>query len=175
MSNVTSLKNYIQNEAIFTREAVSESVFTSLAEQGNFAMDTLGTNHAFKYNGVYGGNRAFKDYLDGVLIFDWNAEIFEVQVFSGLGGASGTTDIDLQYSIDRGITYNSIFTTTPKIASTAASPTYVGIGETVTGCTAPVLISTPYQVVKGGIIRLKFNTVMQGAANLFVTLKYRPR
>lgn len=177
MSNLTSSKKYVQLESVQTRDAVGENVMQTMGGATNFAMDTLGVNYQFKMNGPYGAASG-RNNTDGALIFDWNAEIFEVQLYSFVAGTGGTTQIDVKYSATRNGPFVSIFTTLPSVSNTATHPTYVGLGDVVTNAVAGVLTSSPnpFQVVKGGWLKFDvISTQTGGAKDAGVIVKYRPR
>lgn len=177
MSNQGSSKKYVQTESVQTRDAVGENVMQTMGGSINFAMDTLGINHQFKLNGPY-AIAAGKNDIDGALIFDWKAEIFEVQLYSFTAGTGGTTTIDIKYSPTRNGPFTSIFTTQPSVSFNATHPTYVGTGDVVSppaNTVAPVLTALPFPIVAGGWLRCDVTSTMSGGArDCGVVVKYRP-
>lgn len=174
MSNVTSSKQYVQTESVLTREPTSENVFQTISGSVNHAMDTIGENHQFKLNGPY-VTAAGQNNLDGALIFDYDAEIYEIQMYSFEAGTSGTTQFDLKYAPSSGASFTTIFSTKPSISYNALHPLYVGVGDTVLNAVAPVLTTFPFQVVKGGWIKLDVITTQTGGRNAGIVVKYRTR
>lgn len=175
MSDIPSVKKFVQIEGTYDRKPVSQDLMQTIGGSTNFALDTLGVNYQFKLNGAYQSAKN-KTSLDGFLIFDWDAEIFEVQMYSYTPGSTGTTTFDVQYSATRNGPFTSIFSTLPSISYNATHPTYVGVGDTVTNCVAPVLTSLPFQVVKGGWLKCDCtDTQSGGSRNAGIIIKYTPR
>ena len=169
---LSSLKKYIQKETVQTREPTSENLFQSIGGSTNFLLDTNGEQHQFKLNGSFVGASG-KSFLDGALIFEYNATITDVQLYLFEGGLSGDFEIDLLYSPTKNGPFTSIFSTKPKINFAATTPTFIGVGETVTNCIAPVL--STLNVVKGGWIYLQVTSTQIGNAYGGVIVRYQPR
>jgi hypothetical protein len=129
----------------------------------------------FTINGSY-KNTTGKTGVDGLLVFQWDAEIFNVVIANITAGTGGTTELDLKYTTVAGGTWSSIFTTTPKITSVAGNYAYIGVAGTLSGATAPVPIVTPFNVATGGALRLDIISTMTGAPkDAEVIVYYRPR
>lgn len=172
----TAFKKFIPDAATLTRDAVSENLVQTISQSTNFAMNTLGCNHQFKLNGLYTSLANYQD-ADGALIFDWDAEIFEVQIYNFTAGSLGTTQFDILYSATRTGPFISIFSTQPSISYNATHPTYVGTADVglVPNAVAPVLTTLPFSVVKGGWLKMNVGTLQSGGKDGGVVIKYRPR
>lgn len=108
---------------------------TSLIPLGaQLSTDTM-ISHTFKANGNYQTGTG----IDGIFVLPWNAKISNVILSNEIVGSSGTTNIDIKIKPQGSGAFTSIFATTPKLASSAGSNAWVGIGDTVTGGTAAVL------------------------------------
>jgi hypothetical protein len=174
LSNQPSAKLFVQAESATTRQPVSENLVQTMAGSINFGLEKNFVARTFTLNGSY-KNAAGRNAVDGLLVFQWNAEIFNIVIVNSTVGLSGTTELDLKYSTNPGAAFNSIFTTTPKITSSAAAYSYLGVGQTLAGCTAPVLSSNPFNVVAGGALRLDVISTMTGARDAEIIVYYRPR
>jgi len=69
----------------------------------------------------------------------FDIEIFDISMWSMTAGSGGTTELDVKVATSSGGSFSSIFSTTPKIDSTAGNNSYflksLGVG---TGQTLPV-------------------------------------
>jgi hypothetical protein len=168
-------KNYIDQLEVKYRAAVSEATFSKIGSMINFIGHRTHEKKDFFINGPY-KNGAGTLGADGICIFEFDAEIFAVYMFNNIAGSGGTTELDIKKQATSGGAYSTIFSTTPKIASTAGNWARVGTGESGTGLTAPVLTSTPLNVSEGEALRLDIISVQTGnPQNCGIIIHYRPR
>ena len=109
-------------------------------------------------------------------VFNDNSSILQVMIASGTTGSSGTTEIDIKWAAAGSSSFVSIFSTTPKIASTAPSNSQFdanGILTVPTGCTAPVLSKTTFN--QGDQLRCDIISAMPSAADILVTIYFIAR
>ena len=131
----------------------------------------------FVANGAYKGGVA-RNRFDGFYRFKFNAWILNVQIFNGDPGLSGTTEVECYRFTSAGGSGTSIFSTTPKIDSTAAANVWAGIGESVAGVTAPILTSSPNMLAvnAGDVLQAKIISVMGGnPKDLQLQIDWLPR
>jgi len=102
--------------------------------------------HGFYLNGEYTMGAVPSLGVDGFTVFPFAAKIVNVFMFAEVAGTAGTTELDVLVKPFGSGAFTSIFTTTPKIAYNAAANTWIGVGDTVTNATAPVLSSSPFNV-----------------------------
>lgn len=163
MANVPDLKQYIQIESVETREPIGEFLEQGMAGSINFCLSRDIKEHQWKANGGY---RFFigKQGTDTVWTAPFDCQIMDVIIGHKSGGTGGTTQIDILRSTDNGSTWGTIFTTKPAITSSAAAFAWCGIGQTVTGFTAPVTVGSPapYNVNAGDGFRMDILTGMTG-------------
>ena len=183
MPIVPPARNNLFVEEIDYKSAVSEALLLRLAGQNNFLNQFHYYQKQFFLNGFYEGAVGFTA-IDGLEIFPFNAEIFDVGVFNIEAGISGTTEIDIQIATTSGGSFSSIFTTRPAILSTAPNFSYFRIGETNINWTAPVLnsvITSPIdgklvrQVTAGSAVRIDLLSSMNNARGCGVILFCRSR
>ena len=175
MALVPDLKKYIDLLEIKYKSAVAESTFTKIAGMVNFIGHRTHEKKDFFVNGTY---RAFlgQNGVDGITIFQFDAEIFAVYMFNTVAGSGGTTELDIKKQTASGGAYSTIFTTTPKIDASAGNSVRIGTGETGSGMVAPVLISTPFNVSAGEALRVDVLQAQTGdPQNCGIILHYRPR
>lgn len=123
-------------------------------------------------NGEYGGLAAY-DNVDLVWVAPAAINITNVYMFIDTPGTSGTTELDLKVKPFGSGSFTSIFTTTPKATSSVASNEWTGIGDSVTGFTAPVLSSTPFPVAAKSAIRMDLISAQLGnAAGVNLVIEY---
>jgi hypothetical protein len=165
--NLPGTKLYVQTEAVLTREPVSEALAQTIGGSVNFLLSRNYVEREWSVNGGYA-------YFTGQTALDtvwtvptgFNATIADVVVGHKLVGTGGTTTINIERSTDNGSTWSTIFSTAPSIASNAANYAWCGIGQTVTGFTAPVLIGSPaaFNVSAGDGFRMSITSAMTGSA-----------
>ncbi len=114
-------------------------------------------------NGLYGGVAAY-DNVDLAWIAPAAMKIYNVYMFVDTPGSGGTTELDLKVKPFAAGAFTSIFSTTPKATSSAVSNTWAGVGDTVTGFTAPVLTSSPLSVAAKSAIRMDLISAQTGSA-----------
>jgi len=178
MAILADTKRYIDQLEIKYRAAVSEATFSKIGSMINFLGHRTHEKKDFFINGLYNITIASAPILgvDGICVFEFDAEIFGVYMFNHVAGTGGTTELDVKKQVSTGGAYSTIFSTTPKIASTAGGFARVGTGESGTGLTAPVLISTPFNVSDGESLRVDIIQAQTGSPqNCGIIIHYRPR
>lgn len=138
------------------------------------AAGTAGGKRTFelKLNGNY-GNSAPINNVDGLWVAPADIRITNVYIYQDEAGSGGTTEIDLKVKPFGSGAFTSIFTTTPKVTSAAGSDEWCGIGDVVTGFTAPVLTSAPFVVPAKSAIRMDLITAQTGSpAGVGVVVEY---
>lgn len=94
---------------------------TSLIPLGaQLSTDTM-ISHTFKANGNYQVGTG----IDGIFVLPWSAKISNVILSNEIAGTSGTTDVDVKIKPQGSGSFTSIFSTTPKLASSAGSNAWV--------------------------------------------------
>lgn len=153
MSKITGKKVFMQVEQLETRKPVSEFTMQGIGANINFLLDSYIPFYKFTINGLY---RAAIGHtgIDGPMILHFDGEIVNAVIYNNELGTSGSTIIDCELSQDNGATWTSIFSTLPAIDYTATTYAYCGVGETVTGCTAPVLTSPTVPFSKNNALRI---------------------
>jgi hypothetical protein len=185
MSDIPLLRRNVQVEETAYKAAVSESTWNKIGGSINFINERQTMKYEFGIlKGMTGTTAAtyagtstpFTDFGTQE-IFPYAAEIIAVVCYHGDAGSSGTTEIDLKWQpVNSTSSFATIFTTTPKVTSSAASERYwdsLGNNTTPTGCTAPVLSKTTFAA--GDKVRCDIVSVMGGTPNAFtVTIYFRP-
>jgi len=172
---LSAIKKFIQAEEVKYKAAISEVTARKMGQMMNFLGRRLHETKRFDLNGPYYVAADPQIGVDGLSGFEFDAEIFNIWIFNLVPGSSGTTELDLKRATTPGGTFTSIFSVTPKVSSAAAANTWCKIGDTVTGCTAPVLTSFPFNVNAGDVLRLDKLNSMPGAQNCGLLVHYRPR
>jgi hypothetical protein len=159
------------------RAAVSEELIQRMAAVSNFISLYQHSEKQFFINGPYSIVTPPQTALDGLAVFEFNAEIIDVWAFNLVAGSSGTTEIDVKIATTPGGAFTSIFSTTPKITSAAGNNVWVGApGGAYTppsGTTAPVLSTVNVNAYSA--IRVDILQAQPGGQNAGVILHYRPR
>lgn len=125
--------------------------------------------HTFNINGTYGTDT----FWDGAPVINENLNLVNIYVANGTTGASGTVTVDVLYATNQSTpSWTSVFTTKPTFTTTAASGSWCGVGDTVTGHTAGVLTSNPLALTAKTSFRLDTQGTHSGFGNLTVTLVF---
>lgn len=175
---IPDLKKFIVGLEIKNAASVSEATWRKIGGMINFIGHRTHQEKRFTLNGEYALMIPPVPTIDGYSIFEFDAEIFNVWVWNAIAGSSGITELDLKVKPKGSGTFTSIFTTTPKIGSTAPGDTHFEIGDVATGITAPVLNdggSGVVQVNAGDAIRMDVITAMADARNCGIVVHFRPR
>lgn len=177
MGLIADARKYIDELEVKYRSSVSESTWFKIGGVINFILNRNHQEKQFFLNGNYGLLPAPIYKLDGMTIFNFDAEIFNVYMFNIKAGISGTTELDIRIKPQASGAFTSIFSTRPSINYQAGDDKWVGIGDTVTNCVAPVLTSgaSPLQVNKGDGLVIDLIQSQARGENCGILIHYRPR
>ena len=176
MGVIADLKKYIYEEEVRYRSSVSEGTWFKIGGVINFLLKKNYQVKEFFVNGPY-SIKPFPHYFeDGIQVFQFDSEIFDVWVFNLVSGSSGDTEFDIKIKPQNSGAWTSIFTVKPKI-NFAAGEKWIKLGDVIANTTAGVLTSDPnvLQVNAGDAIRLDLIQGQLGAQNCGAIIHYRPR
>lgn len=178
MSNLAEARKDIELEDVAFRSSISEAVGNKIGASLNFINRRQLDKHNFNLNGPYAMG-AGSTGADGIFVFPFDAELVAYALYNETSGISGTTEIDIKELSPGGAVVGSIFSTTPKIATTAASgafSAYRFVDSTTlaapTGHTLAVATTTTF--TEGSALRLDLVSAMSGARTLDFTIYFRP-
>lgn len=185
MADIARSRTNITVQEVRYEAAVSESTFTRIGGAINFINDRQTMNYQFGIlKGMVGASAAtyagtstpFSDF-GTIETFPYAAEIVAVVCYHGTAGSGGTSEIDIKWQpVNSSSSFATIFSTTPKVTSSAASERYwdsLGNNTTPTGCTAPVLSKTTFAA--GDKLRCDIISAMTGVPNGFtINIYFRP-
>jgi hypothetical protein len=169
----------IQEEETRFRAPTSESMFTRVGGAINHIMNRQYDSHAWHLNGEYNkfGTAAGPD---GVMPIMFDMEVVGYIMYSGEGGSSGTTILDIHRLTGGTTDAGTIFTTRPQLSTAAADGTYsfIDVVNSVdlalpAGHTKAVFNSVLFD--RGEALRLDLDSSMVGAMNLNFQILFRPR
>ena len=182
MAEITAAKNNIQQEEVQYKAAISEATFTKIGGSINH-INTYQNNY-FEFGllrGVsssgsptYNVGLSLPAVISDAETFPDAAEIYKITVTHGTIGSSSTSELDIQWAAFGSASWASIFSTTPKVTTTAtADNAYVTGLATPTGYTAPVLSKSTFAA--GDKLRCRLVSSMGGSPNGFlIRLYFRP-
>ena len=172
--DLTPQRNMIQVEECSPNAGITQGMLSRVGQVANFINTRQLDSHQFNLNGNYGFAGIPFNLGDGYISYPYAFEIVEIQIFSGDAiGSSGTTEVDVKWKPQSSGVFQSIFTTTPKISSTASTYTQASIGYTPTGFVSPVL--NKYQFDAYDYLKLEVLNKMAGnPSGLFVKIYTRP-
>lgn len=101
--------------------------------------------------------------------FPYNATVVGAELYHGTAGSSGTTELDIKWAAAGSSSFATIFSTTPKVTSSAASEVFwdtFGNATAPTGCTVPVFSKTTFSA--GDKLRCDILQKMGGSPNGFI-------
>lgn len=116
-----------------------------------------------KLNGLYGGSAAYNG-VDGLWVAPSAMQITNVFIYQEVAGSGGTTTLDLKVKPFLSGAYASIFLTAPAVTPSAGANAWCGVGDSVTGFTAPVLTSLPFAVAAKSALRMDLLGAQSGNA-----------
>jgi hypothetical protein len=107
--------------------AVSEYIAQSMAGSVNFQNYFAHEEKQFFLNGQYNVGQTLPQLgVDGLAVFEFDAQIIDVWLFNLVAGSSGSTEIDIKVANTSGGSFSSIFTTKPAISYLAGNDAWVG-------------------------------------------------
>jgi len=175
MADLTPERKNIQIEESRFKFAVSESFCQKLGKSVNFLNYFQHSEKQFFINGSYNNNPSAIPFVgvDGMAVFEFDAEIIDVVMLISLVGSSGQTVLDIEWAPEGSTTFTSIFSTTPKITSAAANFSRCYVGYTMSGTVAPVLSKTTFAAKD--VLRCNLTEVPTGSVqNTGLLVYYRP-
>lgn len=183
MADLADERINIQQDEVKYRAAVSEVLLTRVGSAINFINNKQYKHFEFGFLKAVGtaANPTYAKFSPPLVISDFeafptNSEIVGIEVEHDVTGSSGTSELDIEWSTQNSGTWSTIFSTTPKVASTAPNDAQFdtfGNASTPTGCTVPVLSKSTFNA--GDRIRCKCLSLMAGTPNGFkLTIFYRP-
>lgn len=175
MSDLAESRNIMQAEEVRYRGAIAESLLTRMGAVMNFISKRQHDKRDLFANGRYNIMSIYPQLgVDGLVVFEFPVEIINLYIWNGVSGVSGTTELDIKWKPQASGSYASVFSTTPKIAPAAASFQVAGVGDSITGFTAPVLSKTLFNAKD--VLRMDILQVMTGnVEGCGIIIHYRPR
>lgn len=164
MAAIPEAKTIIQAPSSQTRQPWGEYIAFALGGDANFLLTRNTQDPQFHANGLT-TYWAGKSAVDGIWIADFNFSIVDVQVSIRSPGTGGQTILDILHSTNNGSTWNTIFSTTPKVDSSAGSYSFARSTDSVTGYTPAVLIGAPaaFNINAGDGLRMDVLSSMTGS------------
>lgn len=153
-----------QNQTvIYYRDSVSQRTRLSWVNP-QFSEETL----EFKLNGsYYDPTDVFPiDAIDGYTVIPYDMIITNVFLYNIKVGEGGATRFRLYSKAFGAGSFTNLFTTDPSIAFTAGDGKWIGVGDTVTGCTAPILNVSSQFIAKKSILKCDVIQLQNGTTIL---------
>lgn len=181
MADITPQRENIDEELANFNSALSEAFFFLLGGAINFINDRQYDTWSFFLNGRY-DKAAGTTGLEGLHVFQFDAEIIGISFGNLVSGSSGTTTLDIHKIDGGGTDQGSIFTTKASIASTSSNNAYAAENfltattQTSTGLTLPAFLDdAARQFNQFDALRIDIDSVMAEAENAFINIHFRPR
>ena len=180
MPILSDLKKYVFSEEVDRNKGVNQSTWRKIGGMINFLGHRTHEVKRFTINGAFGqlpaGQYPFT-FVDGVHVFEFDAEIFNIWTYNKVAGGAGITELDLKTSPVGSLIWTSILSTTAKILPTAAAGIRFKLGDVATGVTAPVINgAVPFNVNAGDAIRMDLITAVNGVnGGAGMIIHFRPR
>lgn len=181
MSDISPLKQNLQEEDLRSGAAASESTMDKVGSSVNFWNDRYEGVRYWVLNGGYSIIPVPDDGVDGFIFCPYDMEIFGFSMGALKAGTSGSSEIDIVKDPVGGGSAVSIFTQRPIIPYTSGDRSFVQIESVPSysivrasaGVTAPTLVST--QLSKGDVLSMNWVSKQVGGEGLTVGLFTRPR
>lgn len=167
------------DEGLTTRQFSQEQYgarFFAESSVASWQTELSGLNEAAYITADFRANGPFSSGadVDGRHYIPFDIEILNVAAYIRDCGSAGTTTLDLAYKTTPGGSWNSVFSTKPSFANTAANDNYIdSLGTTALGAGVirPILSTT---VIPGGsVIGIDINSAATGALDCGITVHYR--
>ena len=183
MADVTPARYNIQQEEVSYKAGVSEATGFKIAGAINHINEYQYKHFEFGFLKAVssGGSPTYNLFTAPLDISDYEAfptdsEIVGIVWFHATSGSSGITELDIQWATSNSGTFASIFSTTPKVTSAAASNVQFdtfGNATTPAGCTVGVLSKTTFNA--GDVLKCRCASLQAGTPNGFtMRIYYRP-
>ena len=185
MSELLPVKENMEVEEMQAEAAASEGTMSKVGKNINFMNTFYAGPRQFKANGFYNDGNIPDTKIDGPVSLEADAEIFLLSAWNFTAGVSGTTEFDIICHPANGDPSYSIFTTTPKIPSSADHSPFAsmiqrvidGVTETLfqsTGTTLAVFI-TPNEFKRGDRFTMSLLDKQVSAIDCGIEISFRPR
>lgn len=172
MVDIAPLRINVQQEEVAYRSSVSEATMSRIGSSVNFINYRQHSEKQFFLNGPYGILSMPQIGVDGIAVFEFDAEIINVWAFNLIAGTSGDTELDIKASAAVGSGFASIFLTKPIINYQAGNNYWIGKDVFAPNATGAVLSTTTFTA--GTAIRLDLTQSQVGGQNCGIIIHYRP-
>ena len=175
MTDLSPARKQIQVEETKDQAAASQATMSRVGQGINFINTRHSYQHDWHLNGPYNIIPAPQFGIDGLITYAFNFELLDFMLIVGsLNGTSGTTEIDIKWRPENGVTWTSIFSVTPKFTWEALPFDTIRTGQVVANMTAPVLDKTIFDAYDQ--LRLDVIQEVDGSIEgLFAKAFMRPR
>jgi len=178
--DVTPLKKNLQVEELKTGSAASESTMQRVGSSVNFWNSFYEGSRGWFANGPYSWKPVPQTGIDGAAFANCNMEIWEVGAYNLVAGSSGDIEFDIIRHPVGGGPGVSIFSTRPKIPSSAGNNARLlqdtllntNIYQSI-GVQLPVLTSSNLDA--GDFLTCTIVNVQDGGESAGIILAVRPR
>lgn len=184
MAEVLPNRANLEQEEVQAEAAASEGTMNKVAGSVNFWNTFFTGPRQFCANGFYNNGVAPETLVDGIVLAESDCEIYAISAWNYVAGVSGTTEFDIVCHPANGDPSYSIFSTTPKIPSTADHSPFACIGQRFEGVTSETLfqstgttlaaLATPNVFKKGDRFTMTLVTKQVSAQNCGIQLSLRP-
>lgn len=190
MADIAVERKMIQEEEVANRAAVSESLLYRTGAAINFINKRQYDTRKICLDGSYWVVTVPQTGVEALEPFPFDIEVFNIAMYNMIAGSGGTTELDVQVTSSSGGSFSSIFTITPKIASTAGNNNYflmkdasgsfnvAGTGQTIPTWSASYISGTTghLNIDAGSALRVDLVQKQSGTPeNCGIILYFRPR
>ncbi len=177
MAVLSDLKKFIFAEEVNRNAGVNQSTWRKIGGMINFLGHRTHEVKRFTVNGKYGQMPLARYpylFVDGVHVFEFDCEIFNIWTYNTEVGLSAFTELDIKTAPEGSLTWTSILTTTAKIYPTASAGVRFKLGDAITGTVAPVMTIAPLTVLAGTAIRMDLIGAMPQSSQAGMVIHFRP-
>lgn len=175
MTDLSPARKQIQVEETKDQAAVSQSTMSRVGQGINFINTRHSYQHDWHLNGPYNIILAPQFGIDGLITYAFDFEVLDFMLIVGsLNGNAGLTEVDIKWRPENGLTWQSIFSVTPKFTYQALPFNTIRVGQTVANMTAPVLNKTQFDAYD----QLRLDVIQEVGGTIegmFAKLFMRPR
>ena len=174
MTELSQTRSNIHVEETQFIYGLSEALFQKVGKSINFINEKQYAEKQWFVNGDYSGLVLPYLAIDGLAPVKYDMTIIDAFMFASEVGGAGTTELDIKVATASGGAFATIFSTTPKIAVAAGDYSFVFVGGSGAGLTAPVIGTA--DIDAGSALRMDVIQSMTGSPRgAGIVLMYRPR
>jgi len=178
MAIITPAPNFIREEEVRYKAAISEATFTKMGASINYILERVQKSIEIDMTGYYYLSAITQNGYNGLRYFKRDVEITSYYLTNVISGTAGSISINFDVFDEAGFLLGDLFSIAPSISYLAGNNAL--IGRDVAGSTDinpgpnKIVGTLNYTTLLAGYsIKAKISTIQTNGANAFFDLSYR--